>query len=135
MENEKIFNLMEKMYSELSELKSDVKDIKSQTQKNSLALEKIQTDMKTLAEIQSSFSDELDRAKDSEGKTLGERLDIIELAVTDTSKTLISTSNKLNNKLDDLQIDVNNLTAKTVKTDTKVIRFERLLSNSTEKKS
>lgn len=99
MENENLFELMSKIYSELTNLKfettnrfdslhSDVKDIKSQSDKNSLILEKIQTDVKILAEVQSSFSEQLDRAKDKEGKTLGERLDIIELAVTNTAKSV-----------------------------------------------
>ena len=34
------------------------------------------------------FSEQLDRAKDKKGKTLGERLDIIELAVTNTAKSV-----------------------------------------------
>jgi hypothetical protein len=39
----------------------------------------------------------------------------------------------LNGKEDDLHIDINTLTAKTTKTDTKVIQFKRLLSSSDKK--
>jgi hypothetical protein len=39
----------------------------------------------------------------------------------------------LNGKEDDLHIDINTLTAKTAKTDIKVIQFERLLSSSDKK--
>lgn len=47
--------------------------------KNSLLLEKVDSDVKTLAEVQSAFSEQLDRATDKDGKILGERLDVIEL--------------------------------------------------------
>lgn len=92
MENEKLFELMSKIYSELTEFKSETTkrfdNLTAKIDKNSLMLEKIQTDVKTLAEVQQSFSEQLDRSKDKDGKTLGERLDTIELAVTDTSKSL-----------------------------------------------
>lgn len=91
MEN-KVYGLLEKMYLDFNErftsIEKTTSEIKSQVDKNSLMLEKIQGDIKTLAEVQSSFSEQLDRAKDKEGKTLGERLEIIELAVTTTSKSV-----------------------------------------------
>lgn len=62
--------------------------IETEIRKNSVQLEKIQTDIKTLAEVQQSFSEQLDRAKDKDGKTIGERLEVIELAVTTTAKTV-----------------------------------------------
>lgn len=73
---------------EIVSIKETQTSISSKVTKNSLVLEKIQTDVKTLAEVQQSFSEQLDRSKNKDGKTLGERLDIIELAVTSTSKTL-----------------------------------------------
>ncbi|MBU3194647.1 hypothetical protein LGK99_01220 [Clostridium algidicarnis] len=91
MEN-KIYDLLEKMYLDFNErfigLEKTTSEIKSQVNNNSLILEKIQTDIETLAEVQSSFSEQLDRAKDKDGKTLGERLDVIELAITNTSKSV-----------------------------------------------
>lgn len=91
MEN-KIYDLLEKMYIDFNQrfegLEKTTSKIKSQVDTNSLMLEKIQTDIKTLAEVQQSFSEQLDRAKDKDGKTLGERLDIIELAISNTSKSV-----------------------------------------------
>ena len=87
MEN-KIYDLLEKMYADFNErfigLEKTTSGIKSQVNNNSLILEKIQTDIKTLAEVQSSFSEQLDRAKDKDGKTLGERLDAIDV-IKDTT--------------------------------------------------
>lgn len=74
--------------SDVTTLKTDVGSLKSDVKKNSIVLEKINTNVKTLAEVQSSFSEQLDRAKDKDGKTLGERLDVIELSVTNTSKSI-----------------------------------------------
>ncbi|MFD3157286.1 hypothetical protein ACFIJ5_10560 [Haloimpatiens sp. FM7330] len=85
----KIYDLLEKMYvdfdkrftnieTQLTKLDNEVNNIETHVNKNSLMLEKIQT----------SFSEQLDRAKDKDGKTLGERLDVIELDVTNTSKSV-----------------------------------------------
>ena len=41
---------------------------------------------------------------------------------------------RVDDKIDELQIDVNNLTAKTAKTGNKVIEFEKLFTNSNKKK-
>jgi len=93
--NDEIFELMTKMYSEMTNIESEITDMKSdisslnkKVDKNSLLLEKVDSNVKTLAEVQSAFSEQLDRVKDKDGKTLGERIDIIELAVRNTSYTL-----------------------------------------------
>lgn len=88
MDNNKIETLLVQILENQTSMKTDIATLTSKVDKNSLMLEKIQTDVKTLAEVQQSFSEQLDRSKDKDGKTLGERLDIIELAVTDTSKSL-----------------------------------------------
>ncbi len=88
MENKRIETLLMQILENQTSMKSDISTLTSKVDKNSLILEKIQTDVKALAEVQSSFSDQLDRAKNKEGKTLGERLDVIELAVTNTSKSV-----------------------------------------------
>lgn len=92
MENDKIYELIERMYTDLKsgqeKIQTKISNLKEEVTKNSIQLEKIQTDIKTLAEVQQSFSEQLDRAKDKDGKTIGERLDIIELAVTTTAKTV-----------------------------------------------
>lgn len=92
MENDKIYELIERMYTDLKsgqeKMQTKISNLKEEVTKNSIQLEKIQTDIKTLAEVQQSFSEQLDRAKDKDGKTIGERLDVIELAVTTTAKTV-----------------------------------------------
>ena len=140
MENEKVFSLLEKIYAEVQETKEEVKkantridSLEFKVDKNTMLLERATENTKIIAEVQQSFSQQLQRATDKDGKTLGERLDIIELAVSNTSKSLQDNFSTLNGKMDDLQIDINNLTAKTAKTDTKVIQFERLLSGSGKK--
>lgn len=125
MENEKLFELMEKMYIEMqsgfSKVNERFEDLEKKVDKNTILLEKARADIKLIAEVQQSFQEQLGKSKDTESKSLNERLDIIELAVTNNSITL-------NEKIDNLQIDVNNLTAKTALTDNKVIKFEGLLN-------
>lgn len=95
MENNKIESLLIQILENQTSMKSDIcnltnkfDNLENKVDKNSLMLEKMQTDIKILAEVQSSFSEQLGRAKDNEGRTLGESLDIIELAVTSTSKSV-----------------------------------------------
>ena len=92
VENDKIYELIERMYTDLKsgqeKMQTKISNLKEEVTKNSIQLEKIQTDIKTLAEVQQSFSEQLDRAKDKDGKTIGERLDVIDLAVTTTAKTV-----------------------------------------------
>lgn len=151
MESNKMFELIEKMYIEMQEgfkkVDNQFKNIDSQfkkvderlssleskVDKNTLLLEKANSDIKTLAEVQQSFSEQLDRAKSKEGKTLGERLEVMELAITNTSKSLKDSFASLDGKIDDLQFDVNNLSIKTTKTDNKVILFEKQLKKESNK--
>ena len=111
--NDDIFELMTKMYSEMTNIESEITDMKSdisslnkKVDKNSLLLEKVDSNVKTLAEVQSAFSEQLDRAKDKDGKTLGERIDIIELAVRNTSYTLTNASEDTSNKLNNISKDI-----------------------------
>lgn len=106
MENKDLFELMTKVYNEMqigfkdvkadifsltqdvSTLKQDVSTLKQDVSKNSILLEKLNTKIETLAEVQQSFQEQLDRSKSEDGTTLGERLEIIELAVTKTSDSV-----------------------------------------------
>lgn len=139
MENEKIFELMTKMYAEMQsgfkrvderfeKLEDKVDKLEVKVEKNTMLLEKTNADIKLMVEVQESFKEQLGRAKNEEGKTLYERLDIIELAVTTTSKSVDENFIKLNERLDDMQIDVNRTTSKAAKTENRVIEFERLLN-------
>lgn len=111
--NDDIFKLMTKMYSEMTNIKSEITDMKSdilslnkKVDKNSMLLEKVDSNVKTLAEVQSAFSEQLDRAKDKDGKTLGERLDVIELAVRNTSHTLTNATEDISNKFNTISKDI-----------------------------
>jgi septal ring factor EnvC (AmiA/AmiB activator) len=95
MENTKIESLLIQILENQTSMKSNISTLSSKVDKNSLMLEKIQTDIKTLAEVQQSFSEQLDRTKDKDGKTLGERLDIIELAISNTSKSVNNVVNAI----------------------------------------
>ena len=118
--NDEIFELMTKMYYEMTSMKSEITSMKSEitgmksdisslnkkVDKNSLLLEKVDCNVKTIAEVQSAFSEQLDRAKDKDGKTLGERLDIIELAVRNTSHTLANATEDTSNKFNNISKDI-----------------------------
>ena len=115
--NDELFELMSKMYSEITGIKSGIKSemtgmkseilsLNKKVDKNSLLLEKVDNNVKTLAEVQSAFSEQLDRAKDKDGKTLGERIDIIELAVRNTSQTLTNATEDISNKFNTISKDI-----------------------------
>lgn len=113
MENDKTFDLMSKMYSEinnkfdkmtsrmdnmysemqemnnrLSNVESDVKDLKADTAKNSILLEKVDSNVKLLAEGQESFRNQIGRNNNDDKRSINDRLDVIELAVTSTSQSV-----------------------------------------------
>lgn len=111
--NDEMFEMITKIYSEVTSMKSEIVDMKSEVStlnkkvdKNSLLLEKVDSNVKTLAEVQSAFSEQLDRAKDKDGKTLGERLDVIELAVRNTSHTLTNATEDTSNKFNNISKDI-----------------------------
>jgi len=104
--NDELFELMTKMYSEITGMKSEISSLNKKVDKNSLLLEKVDSNVKTIAEVQSAFSEQLDRAKDKDGKTLGERLDIIELAVRNTSQTLANATEDTSNKFNTISKDI-----------------------------
>lgn len=118
--NDEIVEMMTKIYSEVTSMKSEIVDMKSEigdmkseisilnkkVDKNSILLEKVDSNVKTLAEVQSAFSEQLDRAKDKDGKTLGERLDVIELAVRNTSHTLTNATETATNKFENISKDI-----------------------------
>lgn len=77
---------------DVSGIKYDIKDInirleriESKTDKNTLMLEDANKKLQTIGEVQSSFQEQLGCTKDREGRSLSDRLEIIELSVKDTS--------------------------------------------------
>jgi tetrahydromethanopterin S-methyltransferase subunit G len=98
-DNNEIFDLITKMYSEMQQgfdtvnneiksITSRLDSVESKVDKNTLILEKLQTNIKTVAEVQESFSEQLGRSTEKSNKTISERLEIIEMAVTHTSKSV-----------------------------------------------
>ena len=107
--NQRFTKLEENTNQRFTDLDRTTSDIKYKVDKNTVLLENLDTKIKTLAEVQSSFSEQLDRSKAKDGKTLGERLDIIELAVTDTSHSvneLLSTVDVIKDITGSHEIDI-----------------------------
>ena len=69
----------------LMSLKEEIGGINNKLDKNTLMLEELNNKIGVIAEAQTSFSEQLDRAKNKDGKSLADRLNLIELAITDTS--------------------------------------------------
>jgi DNA repair ATPase RecN len=78
-------NDMRSMQGELKETNRRLERVENKTDKNTLILEDMSRKLEVVAEVQSSFTEQLDRTKDKDEKSLADKLNIIELAVTDTS--------------------------------------------------
>lgn len=102
-DNNEIFDLLSKMYSELTskingihsemrEMKSDFNNrfdgLEKQVTKNSILLEKMDNNIKLLAEGQESFREQIGRNSEKDTRTVTDRLETIEIAVTHTSKSV-----------------------------------------------
>ena len=95
-----LFELMSKMYSEMqsmksemtdmrsemTDMKSDISNMKKDISKNSILLEKLDSNVKLLAEGQHAFKEELGRNTSDDKKSINDRIEIIEQAVTYTAK-------------------------------------------------
>ena len=120
MENKELFELMTKMYNEMQngfknvdnqfkQVNERIGNLETKVSKNSILLEKLNTKVEILAEVQQSFQEQLDRSKSEDGKTLGERLEIIELAFTKTSDSvndLIDTVDVIKDSTASHEIDI-----------------------------
>lgn len=102
--NDDLFDLITKMYSDLKNEMSDMKtelsktnkrldSLEQQVNKNTVTLESVGDDIKLLAEGQSTISNQLGRSSDENSKSINDRLEVIELAVTDTSSHLNNVDN------------------------------------------
>ena len=98
-DNNEIFDLLTKMYSEMQEMKSDfgsrfdklenrMDSLEKQVTKNSITLEKLDNNIKLLAEGQEAFKEQLGRADIEDKRTVTDRLETIEMAVTHTAKSV-----------------------------------------------
>lgn len=73
------------IHSDLKKTNDKIDSVEAKTDKNTMLLEDLNIKVKTIAEVSSSFADQFDKEKDNDGKSLKDRISIIELAVTDTS--------------------------------------------------
>lgn len=77
-------------------MKKDISGLKDEVKKNSIKLEAIETKINTIAEVQSSHMEQNDRQHIEIIKPLGEKVDVIELAVKDISENVQNLKNDFN---------------------------------------
>ena len=117
-----MFELMEKMYIEFSSFKTDittevkgirqdlngvkedvkglkeeVKSLNVKVDKNTVLLENLTSKVETIAEVQKSHMEQDEKAHSDIVKNLTEKIDVIELAVKDTSNDVKEIKNGLTN--------------------------------------
>jgi len=96
-DNNEIFELMTKVYSEmqsgfsninkrLDSLENRMKNVESQVIKNSVLLEKVDSNVKLLAEGQEAFREQIGRSNDKDNRTINDKLEVVEIAVSHVSK-------------------------------------------------
>ena len=90
--------------SDVNTLKSDVATLNKKVDKNTLVLEVVQDNMKTIAEVHSSFSLQLDKARSKDGKSIDEKFDLIELAVTNAHSSIHKVSDKIDTLAKDMLV-------------------------------
>ena len=110
--NDEIFDLITKMYAEMLEMKGDISGIKgdvsslkSDVTKNSLLLEKLDSNVRLLAEGQESFRDQIGRSTTEDKRSISDRLDIVELAIKSTSSDV----KFIKHKVQETEADVFNI--------------------------
>ena len=105
-DNNEIFDLLTKMYSEMQEMKNDFNNrfdgLEKQVSKNSIILEKMDSNIKLLAEGQEAFREQIGRSDSEDKRTVNERLETIELAVKSTSKDIKVIKRRVENTEEDV---------------------------------
>ncbi|MBC2397034.1 hypothetical protein HGG79_04455 [Clostridium tetanomorphum] len=76
---------MKSIQGDIKKLDSKVENVENNTDKNTLLLEELNKKVKVVGEVQTSFAEQLNREKGKEEKSLDDRLEVIELAIKDTS--------------------------------------------------
>ena len=84
---------MSDMKTKFSKTNKRLDSLEQQVNKNTVTLESVRDDIKLLAEGQSTISNQLGRSSDENSKSINDRLEVIELAVTDTSSHLNNVDN------------------------------------------
>lgn len=137
--DDKLFDLMSKMYSEMTlgfknvderfnKVDERFNKVEERLDKLELLQETTNKKLETLAEVQQNFQEQLGRDKTENAVTLSQQLDLIELAVTNTNKSVSETLANMDEKIDILQVDVNHLASKTAQSDNKIIELSRNVS-------
>lgn len=86
--NNDLFELMTKMYNEIQEINKRLSNVENNTSKNSVLLEKVDSNIKLLAEGQESFRGQIGRSNNADKRTITDRLEVIELAVNSISSSV-----------------------------------------------
>lgn len=89
--NDKVTNLSEgqdSLKNEVQNLSKGQNSLKSEVQKNSIKLESIENKIDTIAEVQKNHMDQNEKAHKEIIKPLDEKVDVIGLAVKNTSKDM-----------------------------------------------
>ena len=111
--NNDLFELMTKMYSEMQEGFKELREeqkktnkrldsLESEVTKNSVLLEKVDDNVKLLAEGNESLREQIGRSRTEDKRTISEQINVIELAVTSTSKDV----KYIKHKVQDTEEDV-----------------------------
>ena len=108
-DNNEMFDLLTKMYSEVKGIKSDINGMKS--------------------DINGRF-DNLEHKVDKTNIIIENDIKPKIQALFDGYKQNVEVINALTNKIDDLQTDVNNLTIRTLKNENNIINFSKIPGNT-----
>ena len=99
--DDKMFELLEKIYAEVQGHTEQFKNVENrldslekEVKKNSMKLESVETKIETLSEIQKSYMDQNDKQHTEIVLPMKESINIIELAVKNTSKDIQDLSGK-----------------------------------------
>ena len=78
-------------------LDSKIGALDTKSDKNTMLLENLTSKVETMAEVQKSHMEQNEKANNDIVKTIGEKIEVIELAIKDTSNDVKEIKNGLNN--------------------------------------
>ncbi|WP_373845455.1 hypothetical protein [Clostridium sp.] len=92
-----IAELLDTKLEPIKEQLQELEPIKNQVNKNAMTLEEVKSDIKTIVEVQKNHMDQNEKAHKEIIKPLDEKVDVIGLAVKDTSKNVKDIKEDLKN--------------------------------------
>ncbi|MBP2071374.1 hypothetical protein V6B95_03645 [Thermoanaerobacterium saccharolyticum] len=132
MDEEKILFLLEKISDNMGNLNEAIIDLKSEVYTVKEEMADLKTEVYTAREAITDLKSEIYTAKE-EIKKLGTKIDS---EITDKIRALFDDRqvmhekiDKINEKIDRIQIDVNNMTIKTLYHDNKIVELSKKLGN------